>query len=136
MSIRVAAIIINDNREILLIHRIKHNNEYFVLPGGGIEDGETEIDAIIREAKEETNLDIIPNKIIIEIQNVKFNRKELYYTIKSFTGTPMLGGPELGRQSNDNIYKLEWVKIKELQNYNLYPTEVLNIIYNLENNPK
>lgn len=131
MRTRVAALIINDNREILLIHRIKNNDEYFVLPGGGVEDSETEMDAIIREAKEETNLDIMPDKIMLEIQNEKFNRKELYYTIRSFTGAPILGGPELDRQSKDNVYILEWVKINELQNYNIYPEEVIKTINSL-----
>ena len=33
--------VIIKNNKILLIHRLKKGEEYFVLPGGGIEDGET-----------------------------------------------------------------------------------------------
>lgn len=39
MNKRVSAIIIKNN-QILLIHRIKNDIEYFVLPGGAVEVGE------------------------------------------------------------------------------------------------
>jgi len=134
MNTRVSAIIINHNQEILLIHRIKNGNQYYVLPGGGIESNETETSAVIREIKEETNLDIQPDKKILELQNDSFDRIEMFFTIKSFIGNPALGKPELDRQSNYNTYKLEWIKINELQKYNLFPKEILQIIINLKKN--
>ena len=45
--------ILIENSKILLIHRIKDNQEYYVVPGGGIEDGENYIKTVIRELKEE-----------------------------------------------------------------------------------
>lgn len=134
MNTRVSAIIINGNSEVLLMHRIKNNEEYFVLPGGGIENGETENDAVIRETKEETNLVIKPDKIIFEFYNDAFDRKEIFFKVKSFVGNLALGGPELSRQSKDNIYKLEWVKIKDLQNFNLLPKKIIQVIQNSINN--
>ena len=44
--------------------------EYWDLPGGLVEKGELPKDAVIRETKEETNLDIIPLKIIREDSNL------------------------------------------------------------------
>lgn len=43
--------ILIENSKILLIHRIKDNQEYYVVPGGGIEDGENYIKTVIRELK-------------------------------------------------------------------------------------
>ena len=44
--------------------------EYWDLPGGLVEKGELPQEAVIRETKEETNLDIIPLKIIREDSNL------------------------------------------------------------------
>lgn len=51
-----SAIIVNENNEILLQHR--SDNDKWGLPGGCQELGERFEDTIIREVKEETNLDI------------------------------------------------------------------------------
>ncbi|MCK4550390.1 MAG: NUDIX domain-containing protein [Candidatus Aenigmarchaeota archaeon] len=53
----VGPLIFNDNNEILLIKSPKFNGKYIV-PGGHIEIGETMEEALKREIKEETNLDI------------------------------------------------------------------------------
>jgi 8-oxo-dGTP pyrophosphatase MutT (NUDIX family) len=50
-----AAIIRNDS--ILMVHHRDEEREYWNLPGGGIEPGETSHEAVIREVKEETGLD-------------------------------------------------------------------------------
>lgn len=54
--VRAGGICIHDNR-ILLIHRINlekliREQEYYVIPGGGVETGEKVKDAVIREMKE------------------------------------------------------------------------------------
>lgn len=51
----VAAIIIKD-RKILMCR--SRGNELYYCPGGKLEPGETELDAIIRECKEEINIDL------------------------------------------------------------------------------
>ena len=46
--------------EILLIKHQEHKNgrAYWLLPGGGIEDSETEVQCAEREVREETNLEV------------------------------------------------------------------------------
>lgn len=51
----VRAVIIKAG-SILLIKRNNYGNEYYTLPGGHIEPGETEIEAVVRELDEETSL--------------------------------------------------------------------------------
>jgi 8-oxo-dGTP diphosphatase len=48
------------NHSILLIRQRENESgrSYWILPGGGIEPGETEEDCVRREMKEETNLDV------------------------------------------------------------------------------
>ncbi len=62
MSIRstAKAIIINDGRVLLNRCSDINNGDYFVLPGGGQNTGETLHDAIVRECLEETGYTIYP----------------------------------------------------------------------------
>ncbi len=53
--------IIIRNGKIAMIHSQKY--DYYKFPGGGIENGETAIDAMIRETREETGLIVIPDTV-------------------------------------------------------------------------
>ena len=121
MDKRVCAIIIKDNK-ILLMHRIKNGQEYFVFPGGGIKEDESEEDAIIREIKEELSLDAKIDKLAFQIENR--GQEELYFLINEFSGTPALGGPEKERMNRNNQYYPEWVDLATASNLsNFYPEE-------------
>lgn len=56
----VRSIIIRENK-VAMVHSIKY--DYYKFPGGGMEAGESQIDALIRETREETGLIIIPDSI-------------------------------------------------------------------------
>ena len=61
--IRVAGILIEDDK-ILLIQHQKNDKKYWLIPGGGNDWGESTKEAVIREYKEETNLDIKVDKFL------------------------------------------------------------------------
>ncbi|MBP9886290.1 MAG: NUDIX hydrolase [Leptospiraceae bacterium] len=65
IRVRVAALIRNDKGEILLIKQRKKNKDYWLLPGGGIEFGESAIVALERELKEELNLDVSSSEFLL-----------------------------------------------------------------------
>ncbi len=70
-----AAIIVNENKEILLQSRADRNK--WGLPGGCQELGETFEDTIIREIKEETNLDVLRKDLkLIDIISGKSRKNE------------------------------------------------------------
>ena len=51
---RAGVILYNpQSKQILLIHRWKNGEEYFVIPGGGAESGETAVQIAQREIREE-----------------------------------------------------------------------------------
>ncbi|MBE7412053.1 MAG: NUDIX hydrolase [Leptospiraceae bacterium] len=56
IRIRVAGIVTNYRKEILFIRQSKKNHSYWLLPGGGIEKGESALGALKRELKEELGL--------------------------------------------------------------------------------
>jgi ADP-ribose pyrophosphatase YjhB (NUDIX family) len=53
-----SVVIIHDDKYLLAKRNKENYNGYWVFPGGGVDFGETLHDAAIREAKEETNLDV------------------------------------------------------------------------------
>ena len=53
--------IIIRNGKIAMIHSQKY--DYYKFPGGGIEPGESSVDALIRETAEEAGLTVIPDSI-------------------------------------------------------------------------
>jgi len=119
MSKRVVGIIIKDNR-ILLMRRVRDGREYFVFPGGGVEENESIEEAIIREIQEELSINAKIEKLLFEIENQ--GRREYYYLIKEFSGQPKLGGEEKERMNKNNQYYPIWTELNKLRDLdNLYP---------------
>ncbi len=133
-SYRVAAIIINKNK-ILMQKNNKYN--YLSLPGGKCQLKETSYDAVIREIKEEINIECeyIQTKAIIEnffyskfnnkniheiniISEIKF-RDEKNYNLEKYKN--------IEEEYQDTLW-YEWVDIKELKNLEHYPLQLIEII--------
>lgn len=127
MSERACAILVKED-SILLIYRKKQGREYYVIPGGSVESGETPEDACIRETREETGLDIEIEGMLGSFENE--GRTDHYFIVKNFTGELVLGGPELQRLVPDNFYRLEWTLLNQLNIINLKPSWLKQILMN------
>ena len=71
-GLTVRGIIRNDNDEILIVKRhpkSRTDPEMWELPGGKVEKGEFFADALVREIKEETNLDVSVGDFCEAVQN-------------------------------------------------------------------
>lgn len=138
---RVSAIVTRDNN-ILLIHRRKSGDEYWVVPGGGVEEGESLEQGLIREVQEETSLDINKftlldtNKEILTFDNTEKTIEHYIYYCELNDGEPVLGGPEAESNSDKNWYHLEWVNIDSLQRLDLYPNYTKQIINKVKSKMK
>lgn len=56
--------IIIENNKVLVMYRNKQGSQYYTLVGGRLNDGENEEQALVREVKEETGLDIIHARLV------------------------------------------------------------------------
>ena len=128
-SPRGAVIIINE-KKVLLIKRNKCGQKYYIFPGGTLEKGETPSQTAIREAKEETNLSVTLSKQKPWKSNYEL-RDEYYFLAETFSGQAELGGPEARRNNSQiNYYELEWVKFSDLKKINLLPKDIKDKLCN------
>jgi len=94
---RVQIVIVENGKYILLKHLVKSENRTFWgLPGGGREEGETDEQAAIREAKEETGLDIRLLPIMFEYLAGK--KKFIYDRFVTYLAYPIAGEAATGSE--------------------------------------
>ena len=95
--------------EVLLQNRVKEEWHGYALPGGHVEPGESIVESIIREMKEETGLTILhPQLCGIKQFPIEGGR----YLVFLFRTTEFKG--EL---ISSDEGKMEWIRISELDNY-------------------
>lgn len=117
-----AACIVFDLDQVLLMRRSRDGQEYYVVPGGGIEPGETALDACLRELPEETSLRATHASPVISNEDQDGARTE-YFLIHDPTGRVRLGGPEAERNSPTNQYELRWIALQDIETIPLRPAE-------------
>ena len=66
MRTRAGIVLIEDNK-VALIERHRAGLDYFVFPGGGVDDGETPEEAAVREAMEALGVEVVIMQKVAEI---------------------------------------------------------------------
>ena len=115
----VHIILINDNK--ILLQKRKGSKlwpGYYALPAGHIDEGETQYDALVREAKEELGIeintnDIINNYVVLRRNFFEIDGKTLepyidyYFEIKKYNGVPKI-------IEEDKCDELLWADVNNL----------------------
>ncbi|MFK7951533.1 MAG: NUDIX domain-containing protein [Ekhidna sp.] len=115
--VRVCGILKENDKILLLKHEPFGEMGYLWLPpGGGVEFGESAEDALIREFKEETNLDIEVLQFLFtnEVISKKLHAIELLFQVKRISGELILGSDPEYTQENQLLKDLKFLSIDEL----------------------
>ena len=132
----VGSLLVSKDDHILLGYKDpKWGGRYsdcWVLPGGGVDDDEIDIEALYREIKEEVDLDITPYESVL-IDDSLTGENE---TIHNETGEPVTfkmqfldyltkipkNAKDIPVTAKDDLAKVEWIPFDKLSEYTLSPS--------------
>lgn len=114
-KVRATGVLI-ENNSLLLVKQKLTNNKNWSLPGGRVEAGETLEQALVREMKEETGLDVEPIRMLYVCDVAASSNTVLHITFL----TTRIGG-EITLPTNEfdenPIHDVRFVPINELPQY-------------------
>lgn len=105
--------------------RRMEGRQYYTFPGGGVEDGESAQQAVVRELGEETT-------VVAEVDRLLYHHiiddgsEQFFYLCRYVSGEPSIhpGSPEAERMKTGNYYDPRWVKLADLPGLLVYPLEI------------
>lgn len=107
-----AHVVIVKNNKVLLLKRSETDEwkpNHYGLPGGKLNPGETLSDALVRECKEETNLNISPKNLIF-LSKTSNDKEHAFFCTDEYSGEIQL---------NSEHTDFQWVNPKNLSNYKI-----------------
>ena len=130
LNVRAGIMLIKDNK--ILLHK-NDNKDNYCLPGGGVHFLESSEEAIIREIKEETGLDIKVDECVSTIENlfehdgIKFH--EIYFIYKG-TFVDDIDTNKIIENIEGKPIKYGFVDIDKIDDYYILPVVTKDIIKN------
>jgi 8-oxo-dGTP diphosphatase len=70
IRVAVSGLVVRDGSALLVEFSGRTEREHYNFPGGGVELGETLEEALIREVREETSLDVVVERLLLVVESV------------------------------------------------------------------
>lgn len=122
VRVRVGALVVRDDRLLLVEHDgLWEAGTFWTPPGGGVAFGESLEEALVREVREETGVDLVvgPLRYVLDFVRPPLHAVSFYFE-GTATGEAALGAdPELG--DGQMLRSVGWVPLDELAGRTLYP---------------
>ncbi len=117
VRIRVCGILIEQDKMLLIAHK-KNNEVYWLLPGGGVDYGESLNEALCREFTEELNINIKVDEIALVSDSIDPSGDRHIVNICFFCEYKS-GDFHLG--DDERLYDYRFFSEKELRDINIFP---------------
>ncbi len=119
---RIEGIIVQDHK-ILLIrgYEIDTGQSFWVIPGGGLEAGESDEECVIREMQEETGLEVQVERLLRE-KSLAPNL--MYKFVRSYLCIPIGGKLHSGSEPEDDNFLITAVRWFDLRDENSWSIEL------------
>jgi mutator protein MutT len=117
----VGAIILNGDQILLEKRKNPPGKGKWSVPGGLVDLGETAEEAVIREVKEETGLEVYDPRLVDVVNYISLSEKGAvmyHYVIIDYIVTSQGGKPHASSDADD----LKWVPFNEVEEYDLTET--------------
>lgn len=129
VRVRVAGVLITGDGVLLIAHK-KNNDVYWLLPGGGVDYGESLSEALAREFVEELNINITVNELAFISDSID-PAGERHVVNICFMCKYAGGDYQLGTESR--LHDFRFFKREQIAGIKLFPpinSELLSIIDN------
>ncbi len=117
IRIRVAAIILRDDA-LLMVRHLKEGRTYWMLPGGGVDPGETMAEALIRELREEVQIEVTPGRLVLASDAIAPGGGRHVVNL-CFLAEHEGGAPRLGDDAR--IVEVAWQPVETLPTLPMFP---------------
>lgn len=115
---RAGGIILKDDH-MLFMHQVVNGEDFYTIPGGSWEAGETLEDTCKREVREEFNIDVEVKDLLFLVDT--HTRIAFYFLCEYLSGEIELGGPEKERMNEKEQYYVEWIDVNKVNELNIIP---------------
>ncbi len=124
VRVRVAACVCDDDR-ILLVQHLKDGHRHWLLPGGGVEPGETLADACRRELLEETGLSVEVGRLVLVCEAIEPARR---HVVNMVFAASLRAGGELRAGRDGVLQEVAWHHRTALPSLELHPPIARDIL--------
>jgi 8-oxo-dGTP diphosphatase len=130
---RVSVIVINKEKNILLVRHRKGNRQYWVLPGGRMEFGETFAECAVREMREETGLEVEVDDFAYLSEAIAPDRSR--HIVNVFLTAHVVGG--VMKVGDEPVLAgVDYLPVEELARLTLFPPVGKVVIESLPSSTK
>jgi 8-oxo-dGTP pyrophosphatase MutT (NUDIX family) len=127
----VTAVVTDDQGRLLLIHRTDNNR--WALPGGGIEVGESVSQAVVREVREETGIDVKITGLVGIYSDprhvIAYDDGEVRQQFSLCFRARPIGGTLSGSSESTEV---RWVPVGELEALDMHPAQRLRVTHGID----